>query len=160
MTNYPNNFYQNYPYGNIYSQGYQQLAQNFLNQYPQQTTQQLNNGTPQVPIQGKIVDGEDVVKATEVPFGGFGIFPKGDMSEIYLKTWNENGSTKITTFKPIELDEVKTETITNNNEILLEKMKEIENKIDKITEKYEIEENKKEEKKVIVSDYKKEGVKF
>ena len=48
---------------------------------------------------GKVVDGEDVVRATEVPIGGYGIFPKADLSEIYLKTWNNNGTTSIVTYK-------------------------------------------------------------
>lgn len=44
---YPNNFYQNYPY---------QDYSNFL-----QTQQSCN-------LNGKIVDGIDMVKATEIPF--------------------------------------------------------------------------------------------
>ena len=63
------------------------------NNMPQQTTSMIG-------LNGKIVDGEDVVKATEVPIGGYGIFPKADLSEIYLKTWNNNGTTSIITFKP------------------------------------------------------------
>lgn len=51
-------------------------------------------------LNGKVVDGEDVVKATEVPIGGYGIFPKADLSEVYLKTWNNNGTTSIITYKP------------------------------------------------------------
>jgi hypothetical protein len=53
-----------------------------------------------VGINGKIVDSEDIVKATEVPIGGYGVFPKADLSEIYIKTWNNNGTTSILTYKP------------------------------------------------------------
>ena len=55
-------------------------------------------------LNGKVVDGEDVVKATEVPIGGYGIFPKADLSEVYLKTWNNNGTTSIITYKPDSKD--------------------------------------------------------
>lgn len=34
-----------------------------------------------------MVDSLDVAKATEVPIGGYGIFPKADLSEIYIKSW-------------------------------------------------------------------------
>lgn len=38
---------------------------------------------------------------TDVPFGSFSVFPKGDFEEIYLKTWNNNGTTQIITYKPV-----------------------------------------------------------
>lgn len=38
---------------------------------------------------------------TDVPFGSFSVFPKGDFGEIYLKTWNNNGTTQIITYKPV-----------------------------------------------------------
>lgn len=112
MNYYPNNLYGNFGYGNMYSQ------------YPQ------IQGTPQQPaqpsLQGKIVDGEAVVKATEIPFGGFGVFPKADFSEVYIKTWNNNGTTDILTFKPA----VSSEQEANNSfNILLEKLNEIENRL-------------------------------
>jgi hypothetical protein len=47
------------------------------------------------------VDSEEMVKATEVPIGSYGVFPKADLSEIYLKTWNNNGTTSIIKFTPV-----------------------------------------------------------
>lgn len=88
MNYYPNNYYLNYPYGNQYSQ--QPAMPNQMQMQPPQT-QALN---------GKIVDSADVVKATEVPIGGYGIFPKADLSEIYIKSWNNNGTTSVITYKP------------------------------------------------------------
>ena len=79
MNYYPNNFYQNYSYGNNYQAG----------------------------LQGKVVDSVDMVRANEVPFGGFGIFPKGDLSEVYVKSWNNNGTTQIITYRPVPVEEVK-----------------------------------------------------
>ena len=75
MNYYPNNYYLNYPYGNQYQQ--------------QQMPYQAQAQTPQPQgLNGKIVDSQDVVRATEVPIGGYGIFPKADLSEIYIKSWN------------------------------------------------------------------------
>ena len=51
MNYYPNNLYGNYSYGAAYPQAVNLPAQN-VNQN----------------LLGKVVDGEDVVKATEVPF--------------------------------------------------------------------------------------------
>lgn len=86
--NNPNGYYVNYPY-NLNNMPYGQAATQ-----PQQIQQ------PPQGLNGKIVDSEDVVKATEVPIGSYGIFPKADLSEIYIKTWNNNGTTNIVTFKP------------------------------------------------------------
>jgi hypothetical protein len=86
MNYYPNNYYLNYPYGN---------------QYQQQMPYQAQSQAPQPQgLNGKIVDSQDVVKATEVPIGGYGIFPKADLSEIYIKSWNNNGTTSVITYKP------------------------------------------------------------
>ena len=85
MNYYPNNYYLNYPYGNQYTQ------QPMMQQPQVQVQQGLN---------GKIVDSADVVRATEVPIGGYGIFPKADLSEVYVKSWNNNGTTSIITYKP------------------------------------------------------------
>jgi hypothetical protein len=87
MNYYPNNYYLNYPYGNQYQQ--------------QQMPYQAQTQTPQPQgLNGKIVDSQDVVRATEVPIGGYGIFPKADLSEIYIKSWNNNGTTSVITYKP------------------------------------------------------------
>ena len=85
-------------------------------------------------MNGKIVDSEDVVKATEVPIGGYGIFPKADLSEIYVKTWNNNGTTSVITFQPIATPQ-KTETNNINNSVLsqlFQKIEIVENKIDAV----------------------------
>lgn len=119
MNYYPNNFYSNYPYGNTYPQQMQQQVQ--------QPPQYNNNNNNTNILQGKIVDSEEMVKVTEVPFGGYGIFPKADFSEIYVKTWNNNGTTQINTFCPIvtqKKEEVDTQAL------ILTKITELENKLD------------------------------
>ena len=113
MSYYPTNFYSNYPYG---QQSYT------MNPYSQPQQQQ------QMGLQGKMVDGEEMVKATDVPVGGYGIFPKADLSEIYIKTWNNNGTTNIITFQPIA-NKQKEEQEKN---LILEKLQLLENKIDNL----------------------------
>ena len=107
MAYYPNNFYQNYQYG-----GYPQMSQ--MSQSPM-----VSN------LQGKVVDGIEIVKATDVPFGSFSVFPKGDFGEIYLKTWNNNGTTQIITYKPVIEEEIKKE----EPNLILEKINNIENQL-------------------------------
>ena len=107
MTYYPNNFYQNYQYS-----GYPQMSQ--MPQSPM-----VSN------LQGKVVDGIEIVKATDVPFGSFSVFPKGDFGEIYLKTWNNNGTTQIITYKPVVEEEIKKE----EPNLILEKINNIENQL-------------------------------
>ena len=107
MSYYPNNFYQNYQYS-----GYPQMSQ--MPQSPM-----VSN------LQGKVVDGIEIVKATDVPFGSFSVFPKGDFGEIYLKTWNNNGTTQIITYKPVIEEEIKKE----EPNLILEKINNIENQL-------------------------------
>lgn len=111
MNYYPNSFYQNYSYNNPYIQNNAGVMQS-------QTSA----------LQGKVVDSPDMVKATEVLFGGYGIFPKADLSEIYIKNWNNNGTTQIITYKPVIEDNSATDT--GNQDILLEKIQKIEEKLD------------------------------
>lgn len=113
MNYYPSNLYGNYSYGAAYPQAVNLPAQN-LNQS----------------LLGKVVDGEDVVKATEVPFGGYGVFPKADLSELYIKSWNNDGTTKITTFKPVET--APEPEPVDTTKIILDKITEIENKLNSL----------------------------
>lgn len=122
MSYYPTNFYSNYPYGgNQYNNQYQ----------PQIPTMTQAQYQPQIQtgLQGKIVESEDVVKVTDVPMGGYGIFPKADFSEIYIKTWNGNGTTSILTFQPVIKQEAEKEQETNNS-VILERISQLEEKID------------------------------
>ena len=122
MNYYPNNYYLNYPYGQQQQYTMPQQQQ-YIPQPQQQTSQALN---------GKIVDSADIVKATEVPMGGYGIFPKADLSEIYIKSWNNNGTTSVITYRP-EVTAVQEEKQEKDvfNEIKAQ-IERLENKIDKI----------------------------
>lgn len=116
-----------YPYGYGMIQQPNPYMQNYQNIQPtqQQQTQQVLNG--------KIVDSQDVVKATEVPIGGYGIFPKADLSEIYIKSWNNNGTTNIITFKPAEEPVMEKIPIQEDSfSIIIERINQLESKLDNI----------------------------
>lgn len=126
MNIYPNNFYSNYQYHNAY-------PSNQFSTQPTMNNFNSNLTTPQnysMNLLGKIVDGEDIVKATEVPLGSFGVFPKADLSEIYVKTWNSDGTAQIKKYKTVQEEVKKEEDI---NTLLLTKLADIEKKLNSIT---------------------------
>lgn len=135
MSYINSNFYPNYQYGNN-----QFLPNNQQPMYSlsQQNTPSLLNNQPQMnTLNGKIVDSIDMVKATEVPIGGYGIFPKADLKEIYIKTWNADGTTNVITFQPYTPPEQPSEEKSNSiNQIdmspILEKISLLDSKIDSI----------------------------
>lgn len=102
---------------------------NYMN-YPYQPVQQQQQVSG---LNGKIVDSADVVKATEVPMGGYGIFPKADLSEVYIKSWNNNGTTSIITFKPVAVPSAQEPVVSSND--IINKLNELENKLDSIIDK-------------------------
>ena len=73
----------------------------------------------------------ETARVTDIPFGGYGVFPKADMSEVYIKTWTNNGTTNTITYKPIATEE-QMEEEKNDLNVILNKIVEIENKIDSI----------------------------
>jgi len=117
-----NYFNQGYMSGYPYS--YAQMPQ------PQQyMSQPLPPQNQQLQFTGKIVDSVDMVKVAEVPTNcGYGIFPKADLSEIYIKSWNNNGTTSITTFQPIESSPQPKDGMTQ----LIERLDSLESKIDNL----------------------------
>ena len=119
------NYYLSYPYTNP-----------GMTQYLQQPQVQPNIQQPPAPqgLNGKIVDSEDVVKATEVPIGGYGIFPKADLSEIYIKSWNNNGTTSVITFRPI-INESKNNPPAGSAEIVSDLTTQIISRIDTLETK-------------------------
>ena len=95
--------FNNYGYNPYYPQ------QRFQN--VEQTTQQPMMATYQPPIQmtkpatllGKAVESIEVVKATDIPLdGSISYFPLTDNSAIITKQLLDNGSSKITIFKPVK----------------------------------------------------------
>ena len=126
--NYLNNsnYLGNYPYNYVNQYVPQPQPQQFISQPMAPQTQQPQS------LNGKIVDSEDVVKATEVPIGGYGIFPKADLSEIYIKSWNNNGTTSIITFKPITQEVKEPQIVEDNSLKIIERLNELDAKIDSL----------------------------
>ena len=100
MPTYPNSYQQ--PINNPYLDRMNQLQQF------QQSLQPAQVSTPNqfVPL-GKMVESEDIVKATDIPMdGNMYYFPKADGSMIFSKQWLPNGTTRLIAFKPILDDDV------------------------------------------------------
>lgn len=90
------NSYNQNPYFNPY----------FNQQQPQQTavpSMRFNN------LQGKSIDNLEVVKAMDIPLdGSISYFPLVDGSAIVTKQLQQDGTSKITIYKPIEAEEAAT----------------------------------------------------
>ncbi|HJG96258.1 MAG TPA: hypothetical protein K8V90_04045, partial [Romboutsia timonensis] len=60
-------------------------------------------------LQGKSIDNLEVVKAMDIPLdGSISYFPLVDGSAIVTKQLQQDGTSKITIYKPIEADEAVT----------------------------------------------------
>ena len=74
---------------------------NFLQNY-QQSLQQQPMPQQIVGINGRIVQAVENINANEVPMdGSVAFFPKQDLTEIYAKSWNADGTIRTLTFKPV-----------------------------------------------------------
>lgn len=98
------NYYQN-PYMN-----YGQM------QMPQYTApmQQLPMQQPFSTITGKIVESEDVVKISEVPIGGYGVFPLSDLSKVVIKSYDKDGNLQYRSYELAKSSEEKKEDVYQN----------------------------------------------
>ena len=79
----------------------------YMNQQPRYQPMEQSNNYQMQQIQsmnllGKAVDSIDVVKAMDIPLGNTGYFPLVDGSAIITKSWQPDGTTKITEYKPVE----------------------------------------------------------
>lgn len=92
---------------------YQQMQQQQRFQQPvEQPQQQMLQG-----INGKVVQVMENITANDVPMdGSVAFFPKQDMSEIYAKSWNADGTIKTVIFRPI--NEKATQNVLQNTENL------------------------------------------
>jgi hypothetical protein len=79
---------------------------------PAQNYMQPLQSVPQQPIQqfginGKVVPAVENITANDVPMdGSVAFFPKQDMTEIYAKSWNADGTIRTIVFKPVSSDTV------------------------------------------------------
>ena len=80
-----------------------------------------------------IVQSIDNITADSVPMdGSIAVFPKQDLSEIYVKNWNADGTIRTLTFKPVVQDENKETVETDISAILDEKFSELTNKLNRL----------------------------
>lgn len=137
MNYYPTNFYSNYPQTQQSLYGYNQA------QMPNYQTNQTQMSIQNNQIPGKIVDSQEVARVSDIPFGGYGVFPKADLSEVFVKVWNNNGTTSLLCFKPIVEGNVVQEqdkeerryhegSSQNNYDKMQEKIEMLERKIDEL----------------------------
>ncbi len=115
MSYYPNNYYGGYQIPNY--------PQSFNQQY-MQSYQQAPSPQQMSVLTGKLVDSIDVAKATEVPLGNYGVFPRADMQEIYIKRWNPDGTTKLDIYRPVVPE--------SKEPGICERLDVVENKIDRL----------------------------
>lgn len=107
---YQNNMYPQMPYGQQ-----MQYGVNSYLPYMQQKFQQpepMPQPVQQVPmpqqqtrgLNGMVVQSVDNVTADCVPMdGSAAFFPKQDLSEIYVKSWNSDGTIRTIVYRPMEL---------------------------------------------------------
>lgn len=137
MNYYPTNFYSNYPQTQQSLYGYNQT------QIPNYQTNQTQMSVQNNQIPGKIVDSQEVARVSDIPFGGYGVFPKADLSEVFVKVWNNNGTTSLLCFKPIVEGNIVKEqdkeerryhedSSQNNYDKMQEKIEMLERKIDEL----------------------------
>ena len=85
--------------------------------YNQQNMQPQVNFQPKN-LQGKQVDNIDVVKATEIPFdGSISYFPLTDGSAILTKQLMQDGTSRISVYKPVPVEEVKEDGFVTKREL-------------------------------------------
>lgn len=79
------------------------FLQNYQQSLQQQPIQMNQQPMPQqiAGINGRIVQAVENINANEVPMdGSMAFFPKQDMSEIYVKGWNADGTIRTIVYKP------------------------------------------------------------
>lgn len=98
--NQQNGMYPMYTQPMSYLPNQQMQEQQYQNQQMQQQSQQNR-------LTGRIVGSAMEINANEVPMNGsVGIFPTSDMKEIFVKSWNANGSIDTIVYKPEIKEEV------------------------------------------------------
>ena len=144
----PQGFYPQ-QYGNYAP--YQQIQQQRFQ--PQEQYQAMQNQQA-IGLNGRIVQVVENINANEVPMdGSMAFFPKQDLSEIYVKGWNADGTIKTIVYKPytapkdnqtnsmsnaenakFTLSDESTQLFLNKFEELSEKIGQLEDRFDKSLE--------------------------
>lgn len=122
----PNNQYGQYggynPMLNA-QQRMQLLEQQYSNQYAQPAQQytQVQQSQQMPGLNGRYVQGAENINVNDVPMDGtMALFPKQDMSEIYGKLWDQNGSIKTIVYKPVLENQEDSSASSENNKNKME----------------------------------------
>ena len=107
MQPYINPYFQNNPYGQqMYNPmaPYQDRLAQLQAQYNQQPPyNQMAQQSQTVGLNGEVVDSIDVVKAKNVDMSGnVTFYPKSDMTEIYTKQLQSDGTSRIVTYRAVQ----------------------------------------------------------
>lgn len=108
MQNYPNFQPQMPPYQPMYGQPTMmtpQVQSPYMDRLSQLQSMQQSLQQPQPHISGlngRVVEVAENILASDVPMdGSFAVFPKRDLSEVYVKYWTGEGKIATINFKPI-----------------------------------------------------------
>lgn len=149
------NYFAQYPqYFQPQTNPYMQRMEN-LQQFQQALQQQPQMQTVQYQPLGKVVDGIDTVKATDIPMdGNVYYFPTADGSAVFGKQWTMDGKTRILTFKPVfednpnnvssETEKFKISISDEVTEVFMKRFDELEKRIDDLMPKKTVARTKKE----------------
>lgn len=139
MNNYGQQYNPQQPYMDRLA-GLQQYQQTL--QQPQMAGTQMSLPNQPIGLNGKIVDSAEQITANDVPMdGSFAMFPKKDMSEIYLKSWTPNGTIATVVFRPIMEESSNSSSVQESvrvslsdevTEVILQKFDELAKKIEEL----------------------------
>lgn len=124
----------NYPYNNPYNYRYTPTYPNPYNVTPLPYIQpEPTQQTAQPGLRGVLVQAENQITADNVPMdGSVAFFPMQDMSVIYAKKWNADGTIQTMTFKPVSDTQKNTITTTMPTGDLAETVSKLSNQIDRL----------------------------
>ncbi|MCU6748004.1 hypothetical protein OCV51_10130 [Faecalicatena acetigenes] len=139
MNNYGQQYNPQQPYMDRMA-GLQQYQQAL--QQPQMAGTQMSLPNQQIGLNGKMVDTVEQITANDVPMdGSVAIFPKKDMSEIYLKSWTPNGTIATVVYRPVIEEPNDSPSVQENlkvglsdevTEVFMKKFDELANKIEEL----------------------------
>ena len=148
MPQYPNysqmiNPYQQMTYPQINSPYMERT--NYMQQYQQNLQPVQQQSVPvqtqhPIGITGRTVQSVEQITANEVPMdGSLAFFPRQDMSEIYAKQWNADGTIKTVIYRPVIDNAVNSQGNNQNQQITIsdDVTQAFMNRFDELSEKIE-----------------------
>lgn len=127
MALYPNYSQINNPYQQINPYGQQMInpyMDRIMGTHPSNIQQmqpsniQMAQQNQPAGITGKVIQAVEQVNANDVPMdGSVAFFPKQDLSEIYAKQWNADGTIKTVVYKPIQQSSINSQGNVQNAQI-------------------------------------------